>query len=201
MSEARSYLNLCLEWGFWGIISPDEALGPESGLGDGKEKGRIRRMLLEEQALDSFGNLVFSVIRFWREVGSWPKKVTVVSHGFKRARFLDLHIKGMRWPRERVEFLGIDPGYLERGEDWDEVRAERVLRGEQERGYEAWREDLRGTGEGLREKRGARNRWGVNQVLFESEEERRRSGVRSQVVDYGRGVMEEVLDEKQPWED
>lgn len=194
-----------MEWDFWGIISPEEALGPESGSGDGKEdgkgKGRERRVLLEEQALDSFGNFVFGVIKFWREVGRWPEKVTVVSHGFKRARFLDLHVRGMRWPRERVEFLGINPGYLVRGENWDEVRAEGVLRGEQERGYGAWREDLRGTGEELREKRRARNCWEVNQVLFENEEERWRSGTRSRVVDYSGGVVEEVLDEKQPWED
>ncbi|TVY32043.1 Uncharacterized protein LSUB1_G008311, partial [Lachnellula subtilissima] len=61
-SEARSYLDLCVDNGFWGLD------------GDGDLRGRI---LLEEQALDSFANLVFGVLCFWREVGKWPETVTV----------------------------------------------------------------------------------------------------------------------------
>ena len=68
--------------------------------------------MLEEQALDSYGNLLFGILRFWKEVGRWPEKVTIVSHGFKRGRFLDLHVPATRWPEGRVEFLGIDPEYM-----------------------------------------------------------------------------------------
>lgn len=70
-------------------------------------------------------------IGFWRATGKWPEMVTVVSHEFKRARFMDLHIRAMRWPRERVEFLGVDPVYMDKeSEEWDEVRASEVRKGE-----------------------------------------------------------------------
>lgn len=163
------------------------------------------RILLEEQALDSYGNFMFGLLAFWRKVGTWPEMVTVVSHAFKRARVLDLHVKAARWPRAKVEFVGIDPGYMVEGSgEWDGERMESVLRGERERGYGAWEGDVVGMGEVLRGKRRERNVWGVRQVWFESEEERERSGVRSRVVvdkEVG-GVWEEVLlDMRQPWED
>lgn len=159
--------------------------------------------MLEEQALDSFGNFMFGILRFWKETGKWPEKITIVSHEFKRKRFLDLHVKAARWPRDRVDFLGIDPTYMVKGSaEWDEQRAEEVWRGERERGYKAWESDLRGTGDELRRKRRARNCWGVRQVWFETVEERVRGGVKTRVVRGENGVEEEVLsDERQPWED
>jgi hypothetical protein len=117
-SEAHSYLDLAQDNGFWGILD-----------GDGEEERR-ERIVLEEQALDSFGNLVFSIVRFWTFTGCWPQMITIISHEFKRERFLDLHVAAIRWPRERVEFVGIDPGYLKEGaEEWDKERAEGVRRG------------------------------------------------------------------------
>ena len=35
--------------------------------------------------------------------------MTIVTHGFKIQRFLDLHIPACRWPRDAVRFKGIDP--------------------------------------------------------------------------------------------
>lgn len=159
------------------------------------------RIGLEEQALDSFGNLVFSVVAFWKRTGSWPGKITIISHGFKRERFLELHVPAMGWPRERVEFVGIDPGYMREGSgEWDGERAEGVRRGERERGTRVWEGDRFGVGMVLRGKRRERNHWGTGQLLFESEEERVRSGIRSEVVDYGDGLEERLKDERQPWE-
>lgn len=157
-------------------------------------------MLLEEQALDSFANLVFGVANFWREVGEWPEMVTVVSHGFKEGRFLELHVPAMRWSRERVSFVGVDPEYMvEDSVGFDGERCEGVRRGERERGFGEWEKDLMGKGERLRGKRRERNPWKVSQLFFESEEERDKSGVKSEVL---RGeVVEEVLVEgRQPWE-
>ncbi len=160
------------------------------------------RIGLEEQALDSFGNFMFSIVMFWRVTGRWPERITVVSHEFKRRRFLDLHVRAGRWPMERVEFLGIDPVYMIRSSTkWDERRAEEVCRGERERGYGAWREDLWGRGRELRGKRMRRNFGGVPQVLFEDHKERVRSRVKTSVVSWKDGIEEEVLrDEMQPWE-
>lgn len=184
-SEARSYLDLAEENDFWGLLSGDER----------------ERIVLEEQALDSLGNLVFSVTAFWKRTGTWPERITVVSHGFKRERILGLHVAAMRWPRERVEFVGIDPAYMREGSgEWDGERAEEVRRGERERGVRAWEGDRFGVGAVLRGKRRERNPWGVGQLLFESDAERVRSGIRSEVVDYRDSLEERLKDEKQPWE-
>ena len=64
-------------------------------------------------------------------MGKWPEDVTIISHEFKRARFMELHVQAMRWPREKVEFLGIDPGYMVEGSgDWDDARTSEVRKGE-----------------------------------------------------------------------
>jgi hypothetical protein len=188
-SEAQSYLDLCFDNDFWGLLS-----------GDGREE-IMKRLVLEEQALDSFANLLFSILKFWRSTRTWPDKITIVSHEFKRARFMELHVKAARWPKDRVEFVGIDPKYMiEESEEWDAGRAESVRKGERERGFGAWESDLLGMGEVLKGKRGSRNHWRVNQLWFSSEDERRRSGVKMRVVS-GDGREEEVLlDVEQPWE-
>jgi hypothetical protein len=98
-SEAQSYLDLCVDNDFWSLLP---------SVKEGEREEMEGRILLEEKALDSFGNLVHGVVRFWKEVGAWPESITVVSHGFKRERFLGLHVKALRWPGERVGFLGID---------------------------------------------------------------------------------------------
>lgn len=69
---------------------------------------------------------------FWRETGGrWPDMITIISHEFKRQRFLDLHIVAMRWPRQRVLFVGIDPVYMiETSKEWDEARTKEVRSGE-----------------------------------------------------------------------
>jgi hypothetical protein len=196
LSEAQSYLNLSQENDFWGTLHGFEK--------DEKEDVIRERILLDEQALDSFGNLVFSVIAFWRKTGSWPEKFTIVSHEFKRKRFIELHIKALRWPSERVEFVGVDPGYMVEGsEAFDAQRAGEVRAGEKERGFGAWQQDPFGLGVNLRSKRWRRNCWLMGQDLFVSDE-RQRSGVKTKWVQYevdGMRFLEEVLlDEEQPWE-
>jgi hypothetical protein len=172
---------------------------------DGKRKLE-ERIALEEQALDSFSNVVFSIILLWRRGGIWPSKVTILSHEFKRGRFMELHIPTIRFPLERVEFVGIDPGYMvEESEKFDGERAKGVRRGEQQNGYGAWEKDRFGVGEILRGKRTKRSCWAVGQMLFVDDEERRASGVKSRILERldegGRKIVEEVLlDERQPWE-
>jgi len=197
LSEAQSYLNLCEENDFWGILDGFQL--------DEKKNRAKNRILLEEQALDSFGNLLFSVINFWRKTGNWPGKITVVSHEFKRARFEELHVKALRWSRGKFEFVGVDPGYmLEESPESDTSRTSEVREGERERGFGAWEKDLYGAGDELRGKRWKRNCWLVGQDLFVSEEERKKSAVRTKWVECEEGGMrfleEVLLDEEQPWE-
>jgi hypothetical protein len=191
-SEAQGYLDLCHENQFWDILDRKREL-----------EGRI---VLEEQALDSFSNVVFSIILLWRRGRLWPSKVTIVSHEFKKGRFMELHIPTIRFLLERVEFVGIDPGYMvEENEKFDGERAKGVRRGEKQNGYGAWEKDRFGVGEILRGKRTKRNCWAVGQMLFVDDEERRASGVKSRILERldegGRKMVEEVLlDERQPWE-
>ncbi|KAH6674182.1 hypothetical protein B0J14DRAFT_653493 [Halenospora varia] len=167
-SEAQSYLDICHDNDFFGIDF-DQTL-----------KKHIR---LDEKALDSLGNLVHSVVGFWRETGRWPEKLTVVSHEFKRDRFLKLHLPALRWPRHRTEFVGIDPEYMTKDHrDFHHEMAKRVREGEKERGFKEWEVDRLGKGERLRGKRVGRNHWDVPQVLHEKEEERIASRIRSEVI-------------------
>lgn len=167
-------------------------------LSDDKDREEVRkRVLVEEKALDSFSNLLYSMILFWRTTKKWPEKITIISHEFKKTRFLNHHVPTLGIPVERVGFVGINPLYMDSAhESHDKERSEEVMRGEEKRGLRAWMEDEWGRGEVLRGKRAGRNFWGVEQVLFESEEERGRSGLRLEIVRFeyeGREVVEEVL--------
>lgn len=51
----------------------------------------VRWVNSERYARDSWENLVMGVCRFKEMVGSYPRRVTVVSYEFKRDRFENLH--------------------------------------------------------------------------------------------------------------
>ncbi|RFU30955.1 hypothetical protein B7463_g5383, partial [Scytalidium lignicola] len=193
-SEAESYLDLCRDNEFWDI-EPVGTSNLDKDLVDS-------RVLIEDQALDSFGNVVFSVLKFWKFCNHWPEHITIISHEFKRDRFMELHLRAFRWPKVKANFLGINPSYMNKdARDWDPKRTEEVRKGELERGYHAWVEDLWGIGEKLKEKRKQRNPWRVTQEFFLSSHDRERSGVITSFNDYGDGYTEEALhDVKQPWE-
>ncbi|PVH85303.1 hypothetical protein DL98DRAFT_568486 [Cadophora sp. DSE1049] len=214
-SEARSYLYYCLVNNFWGILPPKTD-------NDESVTANLRsRILLEEQALDSFHNILFSLLLFWKTASRWPEKMTIISHAFKRARFMELHIPALRFPLHRVVYVGIDPGYMqpsilgeggigEGNKEYDAGRSEEVRRGERERGFGVWVGDPRGERAVLRGKRTGRWCWGVDQRWFEDDEERRESGVVSRRVEWvgvdgmvrERRLVEEVLGSgRQPWEE
>jgi hypothetical protein len=187
-SEAQSYFDLCVSNDFWNIVRTGEA------------KAMI---LLEEQALDSFSNILFSILMIWKQTGHFPEKITIVSHKFKKERFMELHVPAIRFPRGMVVFLGIDPEYMrEESESWDEVRAAEVRRGSREKGFGEWERDPLGSGNVLSGKRRGRNPWGVSQVWFETGEEKERSGVKS-ILRISEAQFEEefLTDERQPWEE
>ncbi|KAK5149057.1 hypothetical protein LTR04_000141 [Oleoguttula sp. CCFEE 6159] len=85
ISEARSYLHAYCDGqtqtrvGAVGVNVDAETLLSEG------------QVLLEEYATDSFQNLLFSILRFRRAVGTWPRMITVVTHAFKAERFLDFY--------------------------------------------------------------------------------------------------------------
>mmetsp|Transcript_24576 Transcript_24576/g.55941 ORF Transcript_24576/g.55941 Transcript_24576/m.55941 type:complete len:176 (-) Transcript_24576:782-1309(-) len=101
-----------------------------------------------EQARDSFENLLFSLCRFREIAGGYPERLTVVSFGFKRWRFEELHRSAVRYPRKAFDFEGIDPPGL----------SPSVLAGERAHSARPFTHDPYGCLEqGLRAKRRARN--------------------------------------------
>ncbi|KAK0108306.1 hypothetical protein ONS95_003122 [Cadophora gregata] len=213
-SEARSYLDYCLANSFWGILPPETQTTHHNN--ESTREDLNDRILIDEQALDSYHNILFSLLLFFKRTRTWPLNMTIISHEFKRARFMDLHIPALRFPLHRVQYVGIDPGYMqvERRQKYDAVRAEDVRRGEKERGFGVWVGDGMGCGDLLKGKRAGRWCWGVKQGWFEDGEEgervRRESGVGSRRVEWvgvdgmgkERRFVEEVLGSgRQPWEE
>lgn len=58
-----------------------------------------RRTALEEWALDSFLNVLYSICRFREATGSCPLRITVAGWGFKSRRIATLHRAALRWRR------------------------------------------------------------------------------------------------------
>jgi hypothetical protein len=138
-------------------------------------------ILLEEHATDSFQNLLFSILLFRRTTGKYPKRIRIITHAFKAKRFLELHAPTILWPKDRVQVQGIDPVM-------SQADLESTLRGEEESGYAAWRDDPMGEGSVLGEKRRLRG-WDASKAakLFE--------GLEVSVKDLFQGAVSEEL----PW--
>ncbi|KAJ9247305.1 hypothetical protein DTO280E4_854 [Paecilomyces variotii] len=159
LSEGESYLNLARENS---IFTNTEASGPATSVNPA-------RIIAETHATDSYQNVLFSLLRFRLYTGRYPDRITVVSHEFKRRRFLDYHFPAIGWiPRTiaenassmqgwegegcRVHFVGINPP--------PEITSpESLVEGEEKRGVALWEKDLYGTGPKLVEKRRKRG-WG-----------------------------------------
>ena len=68
-----------------------------------------QRLIAEVFATDSYQNILFSLIAFRSRFGRWPQHVTVVSHEFKKQRFIEEHRKAIRWPADKLTFIGHNP--------------------------------------------------------------------------------------------
>jgi hypothetical protein len=111
---------------------------------------REMQFALETHATDSYQNLLFSILRFRQLTGSYPRDVTVITHAFKQARFLEQHVPAIKWPAHRIRVAGLNPPF-------SAVELEEVVEGEKARAYDLFAEDpyaMRGV---LAEKRLARN--------------------------------------------
>ncbi|KAI9699719.1 MAG: hypothetical protein M1836_002753 [Candelina mexicana] len=105
-----------------------------------------RRLHTEPSSTDSYQNLLFSILHFHHLTTHYPLHITLITHLFKRRRFLELHAPAIRWPVDKIQVLGIDPP--------ERVScAEGLRRGEERDGYGVWKGDLYGCGRRLRGKR------------------------------------------------
>jgi len=71
------------------------------------------RALTEEFSRDSFENLLFSICRFHEITQRYPTNITMVSFGFKRSRFENLHAAALRFPPERFHFISSGDQYVD----------------------------------------------------------------------------------------
>ena len=69
----------------------------------------LDRMAAETLATDSYQNILFSILLFRKICGGYPISVTIVTHDFKKKRFLDVHVPAFRWPHSSIQFKGLDP--------------------------------------------------------------------------------------------
>ncbi|KAK1978481.1 DUF218 domain-containing protein [Colletotrichum cereale] len=195
LSEAESYANLAFANAYFGIFpsSPDIT-------------SFTSRIHTDTLALDSYHNVLHSLLLFRRLHPSWPRTLTVVGHAFKKPRIVDGHCAAIGFPLERVRFVGIDPPSMRAaaaaaadddkgnpsGSDGDKAGA---IAGVQ-RAVDEWAQDPHGVGTSLAGKRRMRNPWGLDDKLFASEEERVTSGVATRMVARHEALVE---DAKRPW--
>ena len=119
------------------------------------------RIFTEDHAVDSYQNLLFSILRFHVMTARFPAHVIIISHDFKKHRFLELHAPAIRWPARNVTFVGVDPPE-------HVVRREVLDAGESTRGYKAFERDPYGTGTLLQAKRQGRGWKNENQSLWDA---------------------------------
>ncbi|KAI0394296.1 FolC bifunctional protein [Xylariaceae sp. FL0594] len=175
LSEAQSYANVAAANSYFDIVSEDVA---------------SRRTFNEEKALDSYSNVLFSIVQFWSIYGVWPRKLTIVSHAFKRERLVDGHCNAIGFPLDRVHFIGADPPGMVDGSNKDAIEGAREAMSQ-------WDQDPHGKGPILSSKRIRRNPWNAPQTLFPDNQERSRSGVHSEILDDGQEYL--VDGASQPW--
>ena len=117
---------------------------------------------------------------------TWPSKLTIVSHAFKKTRLVDHHCVALKYSLNKLFFIGIDPPGL------SEVDDEGILQAVDE-----WQEDPHGRGDKLRGKRRGRNPWDRWQGVFNDENEVQDRGV---LVTIGSGEKETLVDDAaRPW--
>ncbi|CAK7565927.1 MAG: hypothetical protein SEPTF4163_003857 [Sporothrix epigloea] len=201
LSEARSYANLAAANDYFGLLSHETKTTMTAATAAVAAEAHPfslsplhHRILVEEQALDSYYNILFSLVAFWRRVGAWPARVTIVSHAFKRSRLVDDHCGSAAIAilplDQRVSFIGINPPNLpaEFGGASNAASTTSVLEDKSQAMQGArdvlghWATDPHGVGHLLAGKRRARNPWKCDQKLFVNDTERQRSGLLTRLV-------------------
>ncbi|KAI0259207.1 hypothetical protein BC834DRAFT_640895 [Gloeopeniophorella convolvens] len=130
-SEAESYLRFARTTG---LLPPADTFA---------------RAATEDAALDSFQNVLFSIARFRELTGTYPTRITVVGHAFKRKRFEQLHRAALRWPHTRFTYEGVPLG--------SEADERESATGELVNAFTPYSKDLYGCRAPLVQKRAGRN--------------------------------------------
>lgn len=141
-------------------------------------------ILIEDRALDSYHNILFSLTLFYARFHQWPASISLISHAFKQPRLVDGHCVALE---VAVDFIGIDPQGMMAPSGDAVVGVGQAV--------DEWAADPHGRGESLAGKRKRRNPWGVWQGVFEKGE-KDAGGLETS----GEGEDEVlVYDAKKPW--
>jgi hypothetical protein len=89
LSEARSYWNAA------------------AAVMDGPET--LKGVVLEEQATDTYQNLLFSILKYHAVKARYPGSIVVVTHDFKSQR-VNLHRQAIRW-NNPFRVYALDPPF------------------------------------------------------------------------------------------
>ncbi|RFU77236.1 duf218 domain protein [Trichoderma arundinaceum] len=183
LSEAQSYANLASAHNFFNLLGNSQ---------DTNSTVDSPKILIEDRALDSYHNMLFGLTLFYARFRRWPFSLTIVSHDFKKPRFIDGHCAAIEFPLERTKFVGIDPPGMISGEN------EAAMKGVGQ-AVDEWTADPHGRGERLAGKRAKRNPWGVWQGVFIegiAEDDIGNVGL----VTEGKGETETLVDDApRPW--
>ncbi|KAF4784998.1 DUF218 domain-containing protein [Colletotrichum scovillei] len=222
LSEAESYANLAAANAYFGILSPPSSSSPICPSPSSSSSRPITSFIhTDTLALDSYHNILHSLLLFRRLYGTYPRTLTVVSHAFKRPRIVDGHCAAIGFPLDQVRYVGIDPPGMKgagagagaasvttTGAAGAEINEENHGNDGGGNGSKAgaiagvkhaadeWTIDPHGVGPSLAGKRRARNPWGSEDTLFASEEERRQSGLVTRIIEGHEALVE---DAKRPW--
>ena len=207
LSEAQSYLNLALARG---LLDSTDTLRNSSVTPSLRE-----RTFLDTYATESYQNILFPLLQFTGYLDGLsvhacqprtPKWLIVISHDFKRRRFMELHLPAIKFPAARTAYVGIDP-LFEQDEDKGERRRKEIIEGDLKRGFGVWKEDLYGVGEVLSAKRKDRG-WSEARLngLLEScalvwQENSQMKTMQSLLTWRGGQTSTDVFPERVPWED
>jgi len=116
------------------------------------------RIVAEPYSVDSFQNVQIPSMLYWHILGRMPNQILIVSHAFKRRRFVDLHLRQLGWSNSGIEYLGIDPPQDDRSRRQTET-------GERD-AVDQWQQDPLGVLDALRDKRVKRG-WRGWQPVFD----------------------------------
>lgn len=144
-------------------LPPAQNLANENGFFS-KEDTLSERVITETEATDSYQNVLFSLLRFRLYTGTYPRRITVVTHEFKRERFMKYHLPAIGWtPAVQVQELMPSSSFDYRESDRASLvginpppaitSPESLAEGELKRGIGLWSRDRYGVGEELGEKR------------------------------------------------
>lgn len=151
----------------------------------------LENIKIDPHATDSYQNLLFPLLLYTTLFSRPPHSITLISHAFKHRRFLNLHLPAIRFPAEKLIYVGIDPP--------ENVSPKKELEaGEETKGYGVWKKDLYGVREVLREKREKRG-WSKSEeetVLSSVSEE----GPRGLLMWKGGQVGVEIYGGELPWD-